>query len=529
LQQRERQPGGVRPHRGVRDRAPASDGEPVVAPGALPLFNNEQGQRWLHRPNTILVDSRQLESGESMSDDFKKLARHQIEDFKADHRRRTGRDATDLTDEDLMREVLNTVGKRGKLGEHVRCVVSVSMLTEGWDCNTVTHILGVRAFGTRLLCEQVMGRGLRRMSYAVGDDGMLSPEYADIFGVPFSGFPVAGLPEERTPATPKPGKAVRAIPERLIDSPWLEVTFPRVVGYRFGVPADRLTATFDATHREVLTTQDLPTSTLNAGVIGEKAELTLEEARDLRPQAVAFRLATHLQQHHFPDRPWLFPQLLGIVRDWLGDPDGDSPNVDYGDDTFPGLLLLGERKHAACEKIARAIISASGGAARLRAELQPNDALGTTAGVSFDTIKDCWTTDPGKCHFNLVPLDSDWENVVCGRLEEMDEVRAYAKNQAIGFRIPYTCDGRAGNYYPDLIVKLDDGRGAGDLLNLVLEVSGQRKKEKDAKVQTAKTMWVPGVNNLGTFGRWAFLEIDGSNLHKTKQEIRKLLKGATSS
>jgi type III restriction enzyme len=503
------------------------DGEPVVAPGALELFNNVSDQRWLHRPNTILVDSRQLESGESMSDDFKKLAAHQIEDFKAEYRRRfPGRDAANLTDEDLMREVLNTVGKRGKLGEHVRCVVSVSMLTEGWDCTTVTHILGVRAFGTRLLCEQVMGRGLRRRNYTAGDDGLLTPEYADIFGVPFSGFPVAGLPEGRAPATPRPGKAVRAMPERLLERPWLEVTFPRVVGYRFDVPAERLAATFDATHRVVLTTQDIPTTTLNAPVVGEKAELTLGRARELRPQTVAFLLATHLQQHHFTDRPWLFPQLLDIVRDWLGDPDGDSPNVDYGDDTFPGLLVFGQKKSAVCEKIARAIIAASGGAKRLRAELAPADSLGTTAGVSFDTIKDCWTTDPAKCHFNLVPQDSDWETIVCQKLEDMEEVRAYVKNQGIGFRIPYTCDGRPGNYYPDLIVRIDDRRGTADLLNLVLEVSGQKKKEKEAKVETAKTLWVPAVNNAGTFGRWAFLEIDGSNLHKTKQEIRTLLKGS---
>jgi type III restriction enzyme len=414
------------------------------------------------------------------------------------------------------------------------------MLTEGWDCNTVTHILGVRAFGTRLLCEQVMGRGLRRRSYTVGDDGLLTPEYADIFGVPFSGFPLAGLPEDRAPATPKPGKAVRAIPERLIGSPWLEVTFPRVVTYRFDVPAERLTAKFDSTHREVLTTHEMPNWVENAPIVGEHAIMTLEEAKALRPQAVAFLLATHLQQHHFRDKPWLFPQLLGIVRDWLGDPDAPGADatglagyVDYGDDTFPGLLVFGQKKHAVCEKINNAIIAASGGAQRLRAETPATDFLGTTAGVSFDTIKDCWTTDPAKCHFNLVPQDSDWESFVCSRLEEMDEVRAYAKNQGIGFRIPYTCDGRPGNYYPDLIVKLDDGRGTAtgrsrnpalDLLNLILEVSGQRKREKDAKVQTAKAMWVPGVNNLGTFGRWAFLEIDGSNLHKTKQEVRKLLK-----
>jgi type III restriction enzyme len=502
-----------------------ADGEPVVAPGAIELFNNVKDQCWLHRPNTILVDSRQLESGESMSDDFKKLAAHQIEDFKAEYRRRfPGRDTENLTDEDLMREVLNTVGKKGKLGEPIRCVVSVSMLTEGWDCNTVTHILGVRAFGTRLLCEQVMGRGLRRRSYAVSDDGRLTPEYADIFGVPFSGFPVAGLPEARTPPTPKPGKAVRAIPERLIDAPWLEVTFPRVVGYRFDVPADVLTARFGAAHRVVLTTQDIPTTTLNAPIVGEKTELTLEEARELRPQAVAFLLATHLQQHHFPDRAWLFPQLLGIVRDWLGDPEGKSPNVDYGDDTFPGLLAFGQMKSAVCEKINRAIVAASGGENRLRAELPGTDFLGTTTGVAFDTVKDCWTTDPARCHLNLVPQDSDWETIVCSKLEEMKEVRAYVKNQVFGFRIPYTCDGRPGNYYPDLIVKIDDGRCIADLLNLLLEVSGQKKKEKEAKVQTAMTMWVPAVNNLFSFGRWAFLEIDGTNLHKTKQEIRKLLK-----
>src|SRR4029079_14146376 len=232
-----------------------------------------------------------------MSPDSKTRAAGQIEEFKADYRRRfPGRTGGDLSDADLMREVLNTVGKAGRLGENVKCVVSVSMLTEGWDCNTVTHVLGVRAFGTQLLCEQVVGRGLRRRSYTGGDDGMLTPEYADIFGVPFSGFPVAGLPEAKAPATPKPGKAVRAVPERLLARPWLEVTFPRVVGYRFDVPAERLTAKFDATHRIVLTTQDMPTTTLNAPIVGERAEHTLEEMQAMRPQTVAFKLATHLQQ-----------------------------------------------------------------------------------------------------------------------------------------------------------------------------------------------------------------------------------------
>jgi hypothetical protein len=130
-------------------------------------------ESWSARPNTILVDSQELESDEGTSPEFKKIAAVEIDEFKAAYRARfPGRSADELRDEDLLREVMNTVGKAGKLGERVRCVVSVSMLTEGWDANTVTHILGVRAFSTQLLCEKVVGRGLRRMSYAVNDQGL---------------------------------------------------------------------------------------------------------------------------------------------------------------------------------------------------------------------------------------------------------------------------------------------------------------------------------------------------------------------
>src|SRR6266545_3591242 len=136
-----------------------------------------------------------------MSPEFKQIAALEIDEFKSEYRARfPGRDAEELTDEDLLREVMNTVGKPGRMGEQVKCVISVSMLTEGWDANTVTHILGVRAFGTQLLCEQVVGRGLRRMSYATNPDGMFEPEYAEVYGVPFSFIPSAG-----SSADPKPG------------------------------------------------------------------------------------------------------------------------------------------------------------------------------------------------------------------------------------------------------------------------------------------------------------------------------------
>lgn len=499
------------------------DGEPVVAPGQLDIFSNVQGQRWLARPNTILVDSEQFESDEGMSPEFKKLATHQIDEFKAEYRRRfPGRDAESLTDEDLMREVLNTVGKAGKLGENVKCVVSVSMLTEGWDANTVTHILGVRAFGTQLLCEQVVGRGLRRISYVLNDAGFFDPEYADVYGVPFSFIPCAGLPEGRTPPTPRVGSKVRAVPERLLARPWLEVTFPRVLSYRYDVPPELLSARFNDSSKVVLSTQDIPTRTENAPIVGETVIHTLDDLKVVRPQAVAFKLATHLQQHHFQDKVWLFPQLLQIVRDWLGDPDGASPYVDYGDETFPGLLLFVQKANEAAEKIYKAIVAGSGGEKRLRADLPEFDRTGSTAGVSYDTVKNVWKTDAAKCHLNYVPEDSSWETQLVEKIERMDEVKAYVKNQSLGFKIGYSFEGRPGNYYPDYILKIDDGHGLADLLHLIVEISGQELKEKEAKAQTAKSLWVPAVNNEGIFGRWAYLEID--NPAKAMQTIRQFVK-----
>src|SRR3989454_6958707 len=161
-----------------------------------------------------------------MSAEFKKIAAAEIAEFKWEYKQRTGHDPEELTDEDILREVMSTVGKQGKLGEHVKCVVSVSMLTEGWDANTVTHILGVRAFGSQLLCEQVVGRGLRRRSYAVNDQGMFEPEYANVYGIPFQ-FISSDKPL-KDPLPPKPVIEVCAVEGR----EELRIEFPRLDGYR---------------------------------------------------------------------------------------------------------------------------------------------------------------------------------------------------------------------------------------------------------------------------------------------------------
>ena len=483
-------------------------GSEVVVPGALALFTNETNGRWSDRPKTILVDSEQLESGEGMSPEFKKIAAAEIEEFKAEYRQRfPGRSADELSDEDLLREVMNTVGKAGKLGEHVRCVVSVSMLTEGWDANTVTHILGVRAFGTQLLCEQVVGRGLRRMSYAVNDEGRFTPEYAEVYGVPFSFIPTSG-----STAAPAPGAMptrVRALEDRTA----CEITFPRLVGYRYEIPSQKLRAAFSDESKLALSTADIPTKTENRPIVGEGSIHTLDELRKRREAEVAFLLAKLTLEKYFrqdgeqrTDRPsehrfdaevqaWLFPQLLTITRRWLAE------CVICKDNTFPQLLLLIEFAHDAADRIYKAIVASSEGTPALRPLLRPYDTIGSTRYVDFDTTKAVYATDAARCHVSHVVADTgSWEQKLAQSLEEMPDVACYVKNQGLNFTITYTLNGEDKQYYPDFIAKLGD-------LNLVIEVSGEARKDKAAKVSTARTLWVPAVNNHGGFGRWAFVEV----------------------
>ena len=491
------------------------DGKTVVVPGKLELFSNEAGGKWNARPNTILIDSAQLESGEPLSSEFKKIVASAIDEFKADYRIRfPGRDVEALTDADILREVMNTVGKPGKLGENVKCVVSVSMLTEGWDANTVTHILGVRAFGTQLLCEQVIGRGLRRRSYSLNDGGRFDPEYAEVYGVPFSFIPCSGsVPNARPDITPT---HVKALEERA----GCEISYPRILGYRYEFPTEELRAKFSLASHYTLSTADLPSRVELDPIVGESSVHDLGMLKEFREQQVAFVVARRTLEQYFRDedgnpKTWLFPQLLGIARRWM------QECLEMKDETFPQWLLMVEFCQAAADRIYQSIVASTIGQKSLIAVPQPYDSTGSTRDVEFDTTRRVYSTQADRCHLNYVVADTDsWEQRLAHTLENLDEVEAYVKNQNLGFRVPYTFNGEGRGYYPDFIARVR--RPGAAPLNLILEVTGRKLDDKEVKVSTTRDLWVPAVNNLGTFGEWAFLEI--TDPYDSKRTIRSFLR-----
>ena len=480
------------------------DGSAAVEQGRLPLFRNfDEAGAPLPRPNTLLIDSEQLESGELLDANFRRMAKDEIERFRREivERTRDPRQAEGLTDEDLLREVMNTVGKADRLGGSVRCVVSVSMLSEGWDASTVTHVLGVRAFGTQLLCEQVVGRALRRQSYDLNEDGRFDPEYADVLGIPFD---FTAKPVVVPPHPPRETVQVKAVtPER----DGCEIRFPRVEGYRVELPEDRLSASFDDDSTLVLT-PDLvgPSITRNQGIIGEGVDLDLVHTGALRRSTLLFHLAKRLLETRWRDpgegpKLHLFGQLKRVTRQWL-----DACLVCKGG-AYPAQLMYRELADVACERITRGIVATRMGERPVKAVLDPYNPVGSTVHVNFTTSKKTrWETDARVCHVNRVVCDSDWEAEFCRAVESHPRVRAYVKNHNLGFEVPYHFGPEARRYLPDFIVLVDDGRGGEDPLHLVVEIKGYRREDAKEKKAAMETFWVPGVNRLGSYGRWDFAE-----------------------
>ncbi len=472
----------------------------TVHRGHLDLFRNfdDYGNR-LPKPNTLLIDGEQIESGDALDPGFRELAGPEIEQFKREKAAREGAGATaeSVSDAELLREVMNTVGKSGRLGEGIRCVVSVSMLTEGWDTNTVTHIVGVRAFGTQLLCEQVVGRALRRQSYEMNEKGLFPVEYADILGIPFA---FTAKPVAAPVLPPKPVFRVQAVKER---AP-LEIVFPRVEGYRVELPDERLQAHFSDDSRLTLTPENVgPCTVLLQGIVGESVEITPKVLEDVRPSTITFHIAKRLIESRFRDAGQdlpisLFGDAQRIVRRWIDEGYLVAKGVPLAAVTYLELAdQAAERIYLACQRV-------TGSKRRVKAIPDPYNPRGSSRHVNFTTSKPVRMSDPRKSQVNAVVCDSTWEGELARVIERNPHVLAYVKNQGLNFEVPYRDGPTPRRYVPDFIVRIDDG--GDEPLNLVLETKGYRGGDAQLKAETMKTLWVPGVNNLGAHGRWGFVE-----------------------
>lgn len=388
-------------------------------------------------------------------------------------------------------------------GRDIRCIVSVGMLTEGWDCNTVTHIIGLRPFMSQLLCEQVVGRGLRRASYDVGEDGKLSEEVAKVFGVPFEVVP---FKENKGGAAPKPKKHhVHALPE----NDRYEIRFPRVEGYRQAI-RNRITVDWDSLAPLWLDSFKIPPEAQLKGMLptnkgrpslqgpGALVDVTLNPYRKSnRLQRVVFEMARDLTKQYLAQPECavpahvLFPQVLEIVGRYVREkviPQSPAEQIDVAVSPYYGWAI---------ERLLEAIKpDASAGEAPELPVIEANRAAGTSGEVDFWTSRERPVI---KSHVNYVVADTkQWEQSAAYFIDKDEKVDAFIKNAGLGFAIPYLYNGQMHDYEPDFIIR---PKGEPEL-NVVLETKGYDPL-KDVKRQAAER-WVAAVNAAGDFGTWRY-------------------------
>ena len=493
------------------------DGELHVVGGIKDHFNNyDANNKPKRRPPTLLIDSDALDNTDQINDDFKKVFADEIEIFKRDYARIHGQGSVEnITDAQILREVVNTVGQQGKLGEHIRCVVSVSMLTEGWDANTVTHIMGIRAFGSQLLCEQVAGRALRRMNYDLqaydkaGEpttDGRKAvsykfpPEYAHIIGVPFKLF--KGGKAGPVPA-PVDRIHIKALPER---AEKFEITFPNIIGYRIESAGNEITSDFSKLESFDIDGTKFPVEATMAVAVSPRQEtLKVKDVLERRDAELQYLITKELIRYKFSDvdgNPEFqyFGRLREIVDEWYGQ---KVRLLGIRGDEYKKLLFFHDSKKIV-DHIARGINTHLNTAEFVRPVFNHYNRFGSTKYVSGYTSKRTYETT--RSHVNHVVEDSGWEGIATKTLEELNVI-SYVKNNFLDFRIPYVREAVERDYFPDFIVRVNGKDGTPK--NLILEISGM-SKDKAEKKWYVENRWLPAVNSVrDRFGydEWHFIEV----------------------
>lgn len=402
------------------------------------------------------------------------------------------------------RDKFNTVGKDGEPGEQIQGVIGVNMLSEGWDARNVTHILGLRAFTSQLLCEQVVGRGLRRQSYDLNEEGLFDPEYVTVFGIPFTFLPVEDS-GPRQPREDRPKTKIEPVPERKER----EIKWPHVlrVDYKLNYYLD---IDWDKVEPLVLSPQDAPSVVEVAPVIEGKpnlagiTEVNLDRLSDQhRVQSAIFRATASLvnkyKNNWAGDTGNQIAQLSRIITKFL-----ESDKLEIKIPQFEGTDKLRQIMIALnMQKIVNHLDSII----KQSSKEEPMAILDSARPLRSTATAPIWyTTKPtqpvSKSQLSHIVIDSSWEGI--GLEFERDRIpglEAWAKNDHIGFEIKYLWQGQLHTYYPDHLIKFKGNR------YILLEVKGQKTEQDKAKWAAAEE-WVRAVNAEGNFGTWEFKALE---------------------
>jgi type III restriction enzyme len=403
-----------------------------------------------------------------------------------------------LKKEQLLRELVDSVGRRSQAGQDLQNVVSVAMLSEGWDAKNVTHIMGLRAFTSQLLCEQVIGRGLRRVAYDMDKDGLYLPEFVNVFGVPLS---IAMQPGDAgvSPPPPKPSTQIESLSARNVhEIKWPnilrvdQVVRPQLVVEWSKVAILRIDPTAMAIRAEI------------APALGGAADWSQVRAIDLEQLPEEFRLqrlvfksaqrAFELLQDQFKgQREYLLFQLVRLVEEFLASNKIDIPSL-FHQDPLRKKILYSLNIDLITQHLMQYVIEQN--TLKMEPVFDGERPIGSTRDMrTWYTTRIAEPTQ--KSQISHIVVDSGWEKYAANVAETHAKVAAWAKNDHLGFSILYLWNGSKRKYIPDFLVRYESGK------TLVLEIKGEDSPQDKAK-RAALAQWVEAVNAHGGFGTWAW-------------------------
>jgi type III restriction enzyme len=441
---------------------------------------------------TLQIDSRILENAEAEREAV------EIELYTDQDNTDSEPKLTRKQQAELLRLTVDTVGKEGEPGEQIQNVISVGMLSEGWDAKTVTHIMGLRAFSSQLLCEQVVGRGLRRMSYDVGDDGLFEAEYVNIFGVPFAFLPHEGG-EGPPPPPPKPKTKIEPRKEKAEH----EISWPNILRIDH-VYHPQLSLEWDKVKTLEIDPYESITEAEMAAIISGKANPIVKSAigldqiaEDTRIQTIVFRIASTI--YNSEKRPdWkgskevFLAQLVRLVEEFIESEKIRIKNDLFHQDNTKMKILIILNMNKIIQHIWSEIRAEN--TDKLTPVFDKEKPIRSTADVrTWYTSKPCEWTD--KSHISHCVYDSGWEASEAYFFDKSNLVESFVKNDHLGFTILYNFKGVIRKYYPDFIIRLANGD------YMVLETKGVDSQQNKTKREYLNE-WVKAVNNHGGFGKW---------------------------